>query len=215
MKGNREKTAQTCLRNTLTPSTHDWTCVLFYLHIYDVFLNTSRWENKYFLKSLGDDAGRWHVWMAVWMFEQTAQKVCQLSFIQLMSCQAREILNLWIWSFQQLWHFTYFTFWASLKQSATDAEYKDLEHDYMSLCTQIYIRNDIVRQYHDFHYVYIHINPLSPYILQRKETPLPRQASVWRSNYLWWLKTMSVADTSDRLAQFHELQLVHPLLMFR
>lgn len=55
----------------------------------------------------------------------------------------------------------------------------------MSLCTQIYIRNDIVRQYHDFHYVYIHINPLSPYILQRKETPLPRQASVWRSNYLW------------------------------
>lgn len=68
------------------------------------------------------------------------------------------------------------------KQSAKDAEYEDLEYGYMYLCTQIYIRNDSVQQYHDFHYVYIHINLLRPYILQSKETPLPRHSSAWRSN---------------------------------
>lgn len=80
------------------------------------------------------------------MCEWQCECLCKLlrmcaSFLSLSSCRARpeRCLNLWIRSFQQLWHFSYLTFWASLKQSANDAECKDLEHEYMSLCTQIYI----------------------------------------------------------------------------
>lgn len=101
--------------------------------------------------------------MAVWMVEQTAQTECQFSFIQLMSCQVREMSEFVNQVFAtaltlQLLHLLC----EPKKQFAKDAEYEDLEHGYMYLCTQIYIRNDSVQQYHDFHYVYIHINLLCP-----------------------------------------------------
>lgn len=68
-----------------------------------------------------------------------------------------------------------------------------------SLCTQIYIyiRNYTVRQYHDFLYMYIHINPFCPDALQAEETSAPRRASAWRRHELWWLERKSVADASQ------------------
>lgn len=118
-------------------------------------------------------------------------------------------------SFQEQLTLHGYLIWAYLKQSARYAEYKDLEHEYMSLCTQIYILKlySTTISWVSLRVIFT-LNPFCPYIIQCEEGSAPRQASGLEIQLPLVIKNdEGCRRLREGLAPFHELRHVHPALL--